>query len=148
MSIIRTSTAFFIGFLSAMIKLSGISDTVFEITQKETTTSGSDDGDDVDAGRFTFDESPVFMAGTTFLLVQLTALVIKFFGLNPQAQTHSGNECGPGELIANVYLVVCYWPYLKGLFGRGKFGIPFSTMCKSAVLAIAFVHFCRCTVIG
>ncbi|KAJ1400053.1 Nucleotide-diphospho-sugar transferase [Sesbania bispinosa] len=139
MTIIRTTSAWFIGFLSAMLKLLGISDTVFEITQKEHPNSGGD-GDDEDAGRFTFDESPVFMAGTTFLLVQLTALMIKFLGLQP---AHSGNGCGLGELICSMYLVVCYWPYLKGLFARGKYGIPLSTMCKSAMLAFVFVHFCR-----
>lgn len=143
----RTSTSWFIGFLSGMLKIAGISDAVFEITQKETSTSGADGGD-ADAGRFTFDESPVFVAGTTFLLVQLTALIIKFLGLNPKGPAHSGNECGLGEFISSVYLIVCYWPFLKGLFGKGKYGIPFSTICKSAALAFAFVHFCRSTVMG
>ncbi|KHN44862.1 cellulose synthase-like protein H1 isoform X2 [Glycine soja] len=144
MSLVTTTTAWFIGFLSAMLKLSGISDTVFEITEKEQSTSGSD-GNNADAGRFTFDDSPVFVVGTTILLVHLTAMLIKFWGLQP---THSENGSGLGEFICSTYLVMCYWPYFKGLFGRGKYGIPFSTMCKSVVFALVFVHFCRSNAIS
>lgn len=138
MCIIRTTSAWFIGFLSAMLKLSGISDTVFEITEKEHPTLDVDE-DGANVGRFTFDESPIFVAGTTILLVHLIAMFIKFWGLQ---QTHSGNECGLGEFISSTYVVVCYFPYLKGLFGRGKYGIPLSTMCKSAVFSFIFVYFC------
>ncbi|KAG5114522.1 hypothetical protein JHK82_037791 [Glycine max] len=144
MCIIRTTTASFLGFLSAMLKLSGISDSVFEITDKKPSTSGAD-GNNADAGRFTFEESPVFVIGTTILLVHMTAMLIKFLGLQP---THSGNGCGLGESISSMYVIVCYWPYLKGLFARGKYGIPLSTICKSAVLALVFVHFCRSNVIS
>lgn len=139
MTIISTTTAWFIGFLSAMLKLAGISDTVFEITQKEFSSSDADEKD-TDAGRFTFDESAVFVVGTTILLVQLAAMLIRFLGLQ---QSQSGNGCGIGELISSTYVVVCYFPYLKGLFGSGKYGIPVSTICKSAILAFVFVHFCR-----
>ncbi|RDY01531.1 Cellulose synthase-like protein H1, partial [Mucuna pruriens] len=133
MSIITTTSAWFIGFLSGVLKLSGISDTVFEITQKEQPTCGAD------GGRFTFDKSPVFVVGTTILLVQLIAMLIKFLGLQP---SQSGNGCGLGEFIASTYVIVCYWPYFKGLFGRGKYGIPLSTMCKSVLYAFLFFHFC------
>ena len=109
MCIIRTTTASFLGFLSAMLKLSGISDSVFEITDKKPSTSGAD-GNNADAGRFTFEESPVFVIGTTILLVHMTAMLIKFLGLQP---THSGNGCGLGESISSMYVIVCYWPYLK-----------------------------------
>ncbi|KAK7335582.1 hypothetical protein VNO80_27506 [Phaseolus coccineus] len=138
MCVMRTTTAWFIGLLSAMLKLSGISDTVFEITEKEHTTSGAD-GKNADAGRFTFDESPVFVVGTTILLVHLAAMVIKVLGLQP---SHSGNGSGIGEFISSTYLMLCYFPYLKGLFGRGKYGIPLFTICKSAILAFIFIHFC------
>ncbi|XP_045804574.1 cellulose synthase-like protein B4 [Trifolium pratense] len=138
---IRSTSVWFIGFLSAMVKLLGISDTVFEVTQKENPTSGAAAADDANAGRFTFDESPNFVIGTTILLVQLTALVVKILGV--QLEAHSENECGIGELMCSVYLVVCYWPFLKGLFARGKYGIPLSTIFKSALLAFIFVRFCR-----
>ncbi|WJX73827.1 hypothetical protein P8452_57563 [Trifolium repens] len=147
---IRSTSVWFIGFLSAMVKLLGISDTVFEVTQKENPTSAgaaaAAGDDDADAGRFTFDESPNFVIGTTILLVQLTALVVKILGVQLEAQ--SGNGCGIGELMCSVYLVVCYWPFLKGLFARGKYGIPLSTIFKSALLAFIFVHFCRIAVIS
>ncbi|KAL2331853.1 hypothetical protein Fmac_019434 [Flemingia macrophylla] len=127
MTIMTTSTAWFIGFLSGMLKLLGISDIVFEITEKDVATRGAD-GNNAYAGRFSFDESPVFVVGTTILLVHLTAMLIKYWD--------SGNECGVGELMCSTYVVVCYWPYFKGLFGRGKYGIPLSTICKSAVYRI------------
>ncbi|GAU17128.1 hypothetical protein TSUD_106270 [Trifolium subterraneum] len=77
-----------------MAKLLGVTNTVFEVTQKENPTSGAAAAgdDDADAGRFTFDESPAFVVGTTILLVQLTALVVKILGV--QLETHSVNECG------------------------------------------------------
>ncbi|CAI8592789.1 unnamed protein product [Vicia faba] len=115
------------------------------IIKKETPGSIAS-GDNADAGRFTFDESPAFMVGTTVLLVQLTALVVKIVGLDLEAS--SGNGCGLGELMGSVYLVVCYWPFLKGLFARGKYGIPLSTIFKSALLSLIFVHFSRIGVIS
>ncbi|XP_050883467.1 cellulose synthase-like protein B4 isoform X2 [Lathyrus oleraceus] len=141
----RTTSVWFIGFLRAVIKLLGISDTIFEITQKKTPSSIAS-GDNVDAGRFTFDESSAFVVGTTILLVQLTAIVVRILGL--QLEANSRNGCGVGELMGSVYLVVCYWPFLKGLFARGKYGIPLSTIFKSALLSFTFVHFCRIGVIS
>ncbi|MED6182631.1 hypothetical protein PIB30_030370 [Stylosanthes scabra] len=157
MSIITTMTAWFIGFLSAMVKLLGISDTVFEITRKEHPTNKSSDGntnnkieeeeEDDDAGRFTFEDSAVFVTGTTILMVQVTALLIKFLGLQPPAEEdHGESGCGGGELMCSMVLVVFFWPYLKGLFQRGKYGIPFSTLCKSALVSFAFVQFSRYTI--
>ena len=142
---IRSTSVWFIGFLSAMVKLLGISDTIFEVTQKESPTSGVI-GDDANSGRFTFDESPAFVVGTTILLVQMTALVVKILGV--QLAAHSENGCGLGELMCSVYLVVCYWPFLKGLFARGKYGIPLSTIFKSALLTFIFVHFSRIAIVS
>ncbi|KAL9322591.1 hypothetical protein ACSQ67_010644 [Phaseolus vulgaris] len=144
MCVMRSTTAWFIGFLSAMLKLSGISDTVFEITEKEHTTSGAD-GNNADAGRFTFDESPVFVVGTTILLVHLAGMVIKLLGLQP---SDSGNGSGIGEFICSTYLIVCYFPYLKGLFCRGKYGIPLTTICMSSVFALVFVQLCRSNIMS
>ncbi|KAK7375197.1 hypothetical protein VNO78_35890 [Psophocarpus tetragonolobus] len=139
MCIMRTTSAWFIGFWSAMLKLSGIADTVFEITEKEGPSSDGG-GNNGDAGKFTFDKSPVFVVGTTILLVHLMAMFIKLWGLQLQ-QIDSGKECGLGEFISSTYLLLCYWPYLKGLFARGKYGIPLSTICKSALFAFLFLYF-------
>lgn len=145
---IRTMNAGLCGFLSVVFKLLRISDTVFDITRKDENPSGND-VDESDAGRFTFNESPLFVPGTTILLVQLTAVAIKLLGLQPAVPSKSGNYgCGLGEMLCSAYLIMCYWPFLRGMFERGKYGIPLSTICKSAALAFLFVHLCRKSITG
>ncbi|KAL4620098.1 hypothetical protein ACB092_06G128900 [Castanea dentata] len=145
MARITTMTAWFFGFLSVILKLLRISETVFEITKKDKSTS-SNGAHDVDAGRFTFDESPIFVPGTTILMVHLTALVVSLLNLQPPA--HDGLGSGLGEVLCSVWLVLCFWPFFKGLFGKGKHGIPLSTICKSAALVLLFLHLCRMTTMG
>jgi len=140
MARITTMTAWFFGFLSVMLKLLGISETVFEVTKKD---QSSDAASDNDAGRFTFDESPIFVPGTTILLLHLTAIVVGLLRL--QTRAHDGHWSGLGEVLCSVWLLLCFWPFLKGLFGKGKHGIPISTICKSTALALLFLHFCRRT---
>ncbi|CAL0333934.1 unnamed protein product [Lupinus luteus] len=91
MSRIRTTSAGFLGFLSALFKLLRISDTVFDITRKDENPFGNGIHDS-DAGRFTFNESPVFVPATTILLSQLIALSMKLLGLQPIKS--GNNECG------------------------------------------------------
>ncbi|KAL1345679.1 hypothetical protein HN51_019398 [Arachis hypogaea] len=134
MARITTMNSCSFGFLAIILKQLRISDTVFEITKKEEPSS-SDDGN---SGRFTFNESPIFLPGITILLVQLTALVINF-SIRRGSNTHYGF----GEVFCSAYVVLCYLPFLKGLFGRGKYGIPLSTICKSTLLAFLFVQLCR-----
>ena len=143
MSRINTTSAWLFGFLSVILKLLGISETVFEVTQKD---QSSDDANNAEAGRFTFNESPLFLPATTILLVHLTTLVVSLLKLQPPAQ--DGHGSGLGEIFCSVYLVLCYWPFLKGLFGKGRHGIPLSTICKSVALALIFVHLCRRTTMG
>ncbi|XP_059449352.1 cellulose synthase-like protein H1 [Corylus avellana] len=143
MARITIMNAWFFGFLSVMLKLLGISETVFEVTKKD---QSSDSTNDDDAGRFTFDESLIFVPGTTTLLLHLTALSMILFKLQPPAD--DGHGSGLGEVLCSVWLVLCYWPFLKGLFGKGKHGIPISIICKSAALALLFLHFCRRTIMG
>ena len=51
--------------------------------------------------------------------MNLRALVSNFLGLQPN--TPSGNnESRFPEIFCNAYLIVCYWPVLKGLFGKGQ----------------------------
>lgn len=140
MSRITPMNAGFCGFITVLLKLLGISDTVFDITKKDLPPS-EDNGHDEDAGRYTFDESLIFLPGTTILLLQLTALVIKFLGMQSTALSReSGNACGLGEMFCSVYLIICYWPFLKGLFEKGKYGIPLSTISKAVALTCLFVH--------
>ncbi|XP_062150899.1 cellulose synthase-like protein H1 [Alnus glutinosa] len=143
MARITTMTAWFFGFLSVMLKLLGISETVFEVTKKD---QSSDSANDDDVGRFSFDESPTFVPGTTILLLHLTALVMSLLKLQPPA--HDVHGSGLGEVLCSVWLVLCFWPFLKGLFGKGKHGIPISTICKSTALALIFIYFCRRITMG
>ncbi|CAL0303965.1 unnamed protein product [Lupinus luteus] len=134
-----------VGFLSALFKLLRLSDTVFEITRKD--ENSSENGvHDLNVGRFTFNESPVFVAGTTILFMQLVAVAIKLLGLQPIKSGDNG--CGIGEILCSVYLIICYWPFLRGIFEKGKYGIPLSTIYKSAFLVFLFVYLCRGSVVG
>ncbi|XP_061962469.1 cellulose synthase-like protein H1 [Populus nigra] len=130
MARINAMNAWLFGFISVILKVLRISDTVFEVTQKD--QSSSNDGDE---GRFTFDASLIFVPGTTVLLLQLTALIMGFRGM--QLSVNDGS--GLGERLCSIMVVICFWPFLKGLFAKGKYGIPLSTIFKSAFLALCFV---------
>ncbi|XP_059628421.1 cellulose synthase-like protein H1 isoform X2 [Cornus florida] len=146
---VNAMSAWLFGMSSVILKLLGLSETVFEVTQKEQTSSDDDDDDDnvnANAGRYTFDESPIFIPGTTILLVHLMALATGILGFR---RVHNdGNGCGIGEFIGSLCVVLCFWPFLKGLFGKGKYGIPLSTVYKSGALALLFVQFCKWTSMG
>ncbi|CAB4274168.1 unnamed protein product [Prunus armeniaca] len=134
-----TSSLF--GVVSVVFKLLGISEVAFEVTQKDQYSSSSDDQeDDANAGRFTFDESPIYVPATTLLFVHFTALAMGLFGMQPPA--HGADGAGLGEMMCCAWVVLCFWPFLKGLFGKGKYGIPMPTIFKSAALALLFMHFC------
>ncbi|XP_027928940.1 cellulose synthase-like protein H1 [Vigna unguiculata] len=140
MARITTTNAWFFGFLYVLLKLFKISDNnVFEITKKE--QPSSNEGANENNGRFTFNNSPIFVPGTTILLIQLIALVTKLLGW--ETPVRNGDGSGIGEVFCCSILVVCYWPFFKGLFGKGKYGIPLSTVCKSVLLTFLFVYFCR-----
>ncbi|KAI8012702.1 Cellulose synthase-like protein B3 [Camellia lanceoleosa] len=136
---LNAMTAWFFGFLSVVLKLLGISNTVFEVTQKATSTNADDN--DANSGRFTFDESPIFILGTTILLVNLTALAIGLLGF--RSESGDGNGSGIGEFICSVWVVLLFWAFFKGLFGKGKYGIPFSTLYKSWAIVLLFVQLCK-----
>ncbi|XP_024033057.1 cellulose synthase-like protein H1 isoform X2 [Morus notabilis] len=144
MRIVTSMSAWVLGVVSVALKILGISETVFEVTKKDQSTSSSSSNDtDGDAGRFTFDESPIFVPVTTLLLVQLMALAMVVFGMQPRAR--GGHGSGILDVLCSAWLVLCLWPVLKGLFGKGKYGIPLSTLCKSTALALLFVVWCRRT---
>jgi hypothetical protein len=127
---ITTMTSCFLGFLTIILKQLRISDTNFEITKKEQVHSN--EGTNENVGRFIFNESLIFLPGTTILFIQLIALFM----------SGNGYGYGVGEVLCSAYVVLCYLPFLKGLFGKGKYGIPLSTIWKSIVLAFTFVYLC------
>ncbi|KAG5545602.1 hypothetical protein RHGRI_017929 [Rhododendron griersonianum] len=145
---ITAMTAWLFGVFSVILKLLGLSETVFEVTQKEQSSTNGSDDDNADVGRFTFDESPIFIPATTVLLVNLTALVIAILGFRPAAPpilgfrpaARGGDGSGIGEVIFSSCVVLCLWAFLKGLFGKGKYGIPLATVYKSGALALLFVN--------
>lgn len=138
---ITTMSAWLFGVVGVILKLLGISETVFEVTRKDQSTSSDEGTEDTEAGKFTFDRSPAFIPPTTILFLQLTALATALLGLQPPARDGVGS--GSLENMCSVLLVVCFWPFLKGLFGPGKYGIPLSTIFKSAGLALLFYTLCR-----
>ncbi|KAM0002552.1 putative cellulose synthase (UDP-forming) [Helianthus debilis subsp. tardiflorus] len=146
---VTTMTAWLFGFLSVMLKLMGLSKTVFEVTQKEHKLNygdGVSDRDDKKAGKFTYDKSPVIMPGVVILLVNMTALVN---GVLRLSKVHYSEiwikmlELGLGEMFCSVWVFLCFWEFLKGFFRKGKYGIPSTTILKSGCLALFFVHLCR-----
>ncbi|WJX69056.1 hypothetical protein P8452_53358 [Trifolium repens] len=135
---ITTMTSCFLGFLTIILKQLRISDTNFEITKKEQVHSN--EGTNENVGRFIFNESLIFLPGTTILFIQLIALLMSGNGFG------YGYGYGVGEVFCSAYVVLCYLPFLKGLFGKGKYGIPLSTIWKSMVLAFTFVYLCSSTI--
>ncbi|CAB4304641.1 unnamed protein product [Prunus armeniaca] len=138
---ITTMSAWLFGVFGIVLKLSGISETVFEVTKKDQSSSTEKGTEEEEAGRFTFDKSPMFVPPTAVLLLHLTALASALFGLQPPA--HDGVGSGRLEVAGSVCLVLCLWPFLKGLFASGKYGIPLSTIFKSAGLTLMFCTLCR-----
>ncbi|KAL9993812.1 hypothetical protein Hdeb2414_s0979g00970601 [Helianthus debilis subsp. tardiflorus] len=44
-----------------------------------------------------------------------------------------------GEMFCSIWLLLCFWEFLKGLFGNGKNRIPSSSIWKSGVIALFLV---------
>ncbi|KAF3620273.1 hypothetical protein FXO38_32456 [Capsicum annuum] len=129
MSRINAITAWLFGFGSATIKLLGLSETIFEVTKKDQDDTNSD------FGRFTFDDSPIFVPGTTILLLNLSAMFIGLLDFKKE-----NIEWGLGEVICTMWVVFIFWTFLKGLLAKGKYGIPTPTILKSGALALLIVH--------
>nr|GLL23020.1 cellulose synthase-like protein H1 [Ipomoea trifida] len=137
---VYASGSWLLGFLSGVVKVFGLSETVFEVTKKDHMRYETlDKDDDSNVGRFTFDESPLFVPGTTILLVNLAALFIALMDFKQK----KNRIWSLGEAICSVWVILMYWAFLKGLFGKGKYGIPLSTIVKSVGLALLFVHACK-----
>ncbi|XP_060187847.1 cellulose synthase-like protein H1 [Lycium barbarum] len=131
---VNAMTAWLFGILSGITKLLGLSETAFEVTKKDQGNDG-DDTDNSNIGRFTFDESPVFVPGTAILLLNLGSLFIGVIDFK------KGNlEWGLGEVICIMWVLFMFWAFLKGLFAKGKYGIPTPTILKSGALALLLIH--------
>lgn len=140
MTRIISTTAWLFGFISAVAKFLGLSETMFEITKKEhnfpstATASGSGQEDD-DPGRFTFDESSLFVPGVALVFIHLVALSVGLW---------SGQwRLRHGELICNLWLLVAFLPFIKGLVRSGCYGIPWTIVFKGTALASLFMFCAR-----
>ncbi|KAJ9560960.1 hypothetical protein OSB04_006120 [Centaurea solstitialis] len=138
---VNTMTAWLFGYWNVVLKVLGLSQMVFDVTPKDQSSLDGDDIDDANAGRFTYDSSPMIVPGVVILLVNLTALVSGLSGLvNIGSSENWMAVYGLGEVFCSVFVTLCFWEYLKGLFGNGKYGIPSSTIWKSGGLALLFVQ--------
>ncbi|OMO85978.1 Cellulose synthase [Corchorus olitorius] len=134
---IAAISAFLFGLFNLILKLLGISETVFEVTQKDQ----SSDGDENTSTKFTFNKSAIFVPATTLVLVHLISLLA--LPLRLENPFRGAEGVGLGEVFCSLWVVLCFKPFLTGLFEKGKYGIRSSTIFKSAALATLFVHFCR-----
>ncbi|KAI4319864.1 hypothetical protein MLD38_033412 [Melastoma candidum] len=65
---------------------------------------------------FTFDESPMFIPGTTLALVELMALLMMLLGLQPKAHGSSGS--GAGKVLCAVCVLLCFSVFVRGCSRR------------------------------
>lgn len=133
---IVTTSAWLFAVLDVILKLLGSKELVFQITRKN--LPSIDDHDNGD-NEFTFDESPYFVPGTAIVMIHLAALGIGLLRLQPGGR----NGAGLGEVLCSVCVMLVFMPFVLGFFRKGKYGIPSSTIWKSAALALAFVHLCK-----
>ncbi|KAK1389054.1 Cellulose synthase [Heracleum sosnowskyi] len=138
---INCTSSWLFAIFTVCLKLIGLSQSAFVLTAKNPTTKDDEDIKIKDQAKFTFNESLIFLPGTTILLVNLTALVIGMVSF--LATTPYSNKVGIGELLCSLWVVLNFWVYFKGLFGKGKYGIPSSTILKSGVLTLMFAHLCK-----
>ncbi|RAL41840.1 hypothetical protein DM860_009022 [Cuscuta australis] len=136
---VTSSASWLFGFLSGIAKAVGFSDTAFEVTKKEHSSDDVANKEQSDAGTFTFDDSPLFIPGTTVLLVNIAALFIGFVDYITKEKV----GWSLGEVICSVWVILMYWAFLKGLFRKGKYGIPLPIILKSGGLALLFIHACK-----
>lgn len=135
---ITSSSAWLLAFLTVVLKTVGLSETVFEVTRKE--QQQQQGSPDADPGRFTFDSSPVFVPPAALAMLSVVAVAV---GAWRAVTGGGGGGGGPGvgEFVCCVWLLLCFWPFVRGLVGgRGSYGIPWSVRIKAALLVAAFVH--------
>lgn len=139
---IISATAWLFGVMGYCLDCLGLSEALFVVTPKDQTPP--DSNEDEDDGKFTFDSSSIFIPGVALLFVQLTALAYFLLGLQPAAAKEGfGSGPGLGEVVCSLWLVLSFLPYIRGLFRRGSYGIPWPTIYKAAALTFLFVHSCR-----
>ncbi|KAH7680949.1 Cellulose synthase protein [Dioscorea alata] len=136
-------TSWLFGFIGGVLKTMGLSETIFELTRK-------DQNSDIDPRRFTFDSSPMFVPGTAVVMVNVVALVVGLVRMmvnGEDVEEGGGDGPGLGELVCSLWVLLSFWPFVKGFFGRGCYGIPWVIVFKAAVLVLLFLQiFAKCMI--
>lgn len=148
---VSTMTSWLFGFLNMLLQLIGLSKNIFEVTQKEHKSSDGDDDtygeiNDKNVARFTYDKSPMIIPGVVVLLVNLAALangVLRLLKVDYSEIWMEALVLGLGEMFCSVCVLLCFSEFFKGLFRKGKYGIPAPMIWKSGVLALLIVHMFR-----
>jgi hypothetical protein len=140
---ITSASAWLLAFLTVLLKTIGLSETVFEVTRKESSTSdGGTSPDDADQGLFTFDSSPVFIPVTTLSILNIVAIVVGAWRVVVATATGARSGPGIGEFACCIWIVLCFWPFVRGLVSTGRYRIPWSVKVKAGLIVSVFVHFC------
>ncbi|EOA26628.1 hypothetical protein CARUB_v10022692mg [Capsella rubella] len=148
---IKSTCCWLFSIYDITLKFLGISKTNFVVTKKTMPETRSESGSaksqredgcpNQDSGKFEFDGSLCFLPGTFIVLVNLAALVGHSMGLRRSSPSHKEGGSGLAEACGCVLVVTLFLPFLKGMFEKGKYGIPLSTLSKAASLAVLFVVF-------
>jgi hypothetical protein len=140
---ITSASAWILAFLTVLLKTMGLSETVFEVTRKESSTfDGGASPDDADQGIFTFDSSPVFVPVTTLSILNIVAIAVGAWRVVFTAARGAPSGPGIGEFVCCVWMMLCFWPFVRGLVSSGRYGIPWSVKIKASLIVSVFVHFC------
>ncbi|XP_057828845.2 cellulose synthase-like protein H1 isoform X2 [Cryptomeria japonica] len=125
--IVRLSSRLFALF-DVVMKLIGLSETVFVVTPK------GGENEEGDEGEFIFNSSPLFIPPTTVLLINLAALIHSSLQIvDGQCEVKDKQFA---EYFCSAWVVINLWPFLKGLVKKGKHGLPWSVVIKASVLAV------------
>ena len=132
MWLIQCLSAWIFAMFDVLMKLIGVSETVFVVTPK-----ASGDEDVCNEGDFTFNSSALFIPPTTVLFINLVAII------SGSVRSMAGKydmlrDKLFAEYFCSVWVVMNLWPFVKGLVRKGKHGIPWSVVIKSASLACLF----------
>ncbi|KAF0893831.1 hypothetical protein E2562_029714 [Oryza meyeriana var. granulata] len=141
---ITSASAWLLAFLTVLLKTIGLSETVFEVTLKEKSTSdGNGNNDEVDPGRFTFDASPVFIPVTALAMLNIVAITIGAWRAVFRRTEDLRGGPGISEFMSCGWLVLCFLPFVRGLIGKGSYGIPWSVKLKAGLLVAMFLFFSK-----
>ncbi|KAG8064492.1 hypothetical protein GUJ93_ZPchr0004g39843 [Zizania palustris] len=146
---ITAASACLLAFFTVPLTTLGLSKTVFEVTRKDESKSDVDGGcmahNKADLGRFTFDASPVFIPVTALAMLSIIAITVgSWQQVSRYAKGSGATGGGPGigEFMSCTWVLLCLLPFVRGLVGKGSYGIPWGVKLKAGLLVAMFLHFC------